>query len=165
MIASTNLMEIPEYAVHTAVSYAESDTAKRVSEKLELVGRHLRETQSFGGVISATLEDLGALKKKAAIDNWDGADGSRMAPRSYATAKLLIESMPHYWPRPEVDLDSDGEVSLEWFFRTGRLSISVGKRDLLSYAWIRSNERAHGVAEFKRTMPRSIAGAVSSFLS
>lgn len=66
-------------------------------------------------------------------ENWDGA-----APVSEGSRKLAVEfynSLPNYFPEPEVAVDPDGEISLDWDVDPDHsLSISFSEIGKLSFA-------------------------------
>jgi hypothetical protein len=75
-----------------------------------------------------------------------------------ARAKRFIEALPANFPAPEVAVDPDGEVSLEWYRSTGRVfSVSIGADDWLSYAGKFSPSRkTQGTEVFTSDIPRVI---------
>jgi len=98
---------------------------------------------------------------------WDGYDASAASYESYFRAKRFIEALPANFPAPEVALDPDGEVSLEWYCAPGRVfSISIGANDELTYAGKFSPTRkTHGTEPFTGQIPKVILDNIRRLLA
>lgn len=74
-------------------------------------------------------------------ENWDGYGA---APASEGSRKLAVEfynSLPNYFPEPEVAVDPDGEISLDWDVDANNtLSVSFSETGKLSFAGRLSGE-------------------------
>lgn len=104
------------------------------------------------------LDALHAAFSDSGAPGWDGYDAASASYDSYLRAKRFIEALPANFPAPEVAVDPDGEVSLEWYCPTGRVfSVSIGANDGLSYAGKFSPSRkTHGTEIFTNQIPQVI---------
>jgi hypothetical protein len=72
-----------------------------------------------------------------------------VAARAVQQAAALVRALPEMLPLPEVAIDPDGDVSLDWVASQPRMfSVSVGETHGLAYAGIDGTDRGHGVAPF-----------------
>jgi len=74
--------------------------------------------------------------------------------RAAVYANDLIQRLPSWAPNPEVSIDPDGEISLEW--DSGRrcvFSVSVGPNGSLSFAGLFGEAIRHGVQTFSGEIP------------
>jgi hypothetical protein len=83
------------------------------------------------------LDALHAAFAESCAPGWDGYAAASASCESYLRAKRFIKALPANFLAPEVAVDPDGEVSLEWYCPTGRVfSVSIGANDGLTYAGI-----------------------------
>jgi hypothetical protein len=104
------------------------------------------------------LERLYATYSECSRAGWDGYDASAASYESYVSAKRFIESFPPKFASPEIAIDPDGEVSLEWYCDPGRVfSVSISANAELTYAGKFSlNEKTHGTVPFAGELPQVI---------
>lgn len=116
----------------------------------------------FGGktpVISA----LWGLARSHAEAGWDGAAALPVDRQAIALASAFIRALPDDGVMPELGVDPDGAVTLDWMpSRHRMLSISFsGNSDRLAYAWIDGTDRGNGVAKFDGdTVPMRLMQAI-----
>lgn len=97
---------------------------------------------------------------------WDAVhdastNGVEATSDSRCRALAVMQSMPSHIPLPDVVVESDGEIGLDWDFgRRHVLSISVGEGPMLRYAALISAEPVHGRVPFAGDFP----GTLSFFL-
>ena len=74
--------------------------------------------------------------------------------RPFIRARRLLDTLPHGLPAPEVGIDPDGEVSLDWI-RSNRtlVSVSAGVTDDLSFAARFGDGTSHGVVRHTAAFP------------
>jgi hypothetical protein len=167
MIATTNVF--PPYYLFEQAGEAYGQEARRVKDELEKVENGFEISVFYTGNAQTAIAELNALAARANEDDWDSEGGSKISPTSRCLAVKLLKKMPREWPAPEIDLDSDGDVSLQWHAGPGRrLTVSVGTSGKLSYAWMILNERGglernYGVAETEGVFPTTISDVVSKF--
>ena len=81
---------------------------------------------------------------------------------SLCRALAVMRSLPVHIPLPDVIVESDGEIGLDWDFgRRHVLSISVGEGPMLRFAALVNSEPVHGRVPFAGVLP----GTISFFLN
>lgn len=81
-------------------------------------------------------------------------------------ALWLVRSLPNNISVPDVAIDQDGEVALDWMpSRTRMFSISIGDSDRVAYAWVDGSDRSHGVFRFTGAMPRPLLMQLAELIS
>lgn len=88
-------------------------------------------------------------------------------PVGYATlvqAVIFLMTMPSDLPLPEISVDPDGEIALDWCRGEDMLSLSLGASGRLSYAWNIEDEARHGTEVFDGVLAPSILGAIKQFV-
>jgi hypothetical protein len=69
-------------------------------------------------------------------------------------ASRFVGVLPRSVSLPEVSIDPDGAISLDWMpSRTRAFSISVDDSGRLAYAWMDGSDRGHGVVRFEDSVP------------
>lgn len=82
------------------------------------------------------------------------ADCEAIDARAFSRARDLLDALPHGFAVPEVGIDPDGEIALDWI-RADRtmISISIGPSGDLSYAANLRDGTAHGVIRWSEGFP------------
>lgn len=85
-------------------------------------------------------------------------DDQRAVPVGAVDRALrLVRALTAGLPLPEVAIDPDGAISLDWMpSRTRAFSISVSDSDRLAYAWINGSDRGHGAVRFADSLPQTL---------
>lgn len=108
-----------------------------------------------------TLEALYEVFAAASVDNWDGEGSAVADSASLDYAFSFVESMPTWVPAPDVYVDRDGELCLEWDEGPRRVvSVSVARDGTLTYAGLVGARRRHGVELFTDSVPTAVASAL-----
>lgn len=152
------------YALSRPAS-AVSPEAGRVRECAEyMIGRVESSAALFGGRM-ATIAALHSLTKSHAETGWDGGAASPVSPVAIALAADFVRALPDDYEMPEVGVEPDGAVSLDWLpSRHRMLSISfTGNSDRLAYAWLDGTDRGSAVARFDRqSVPSRLLQAINA---
>ncbi len=85
-----------------------------------------------------------------------------MDRQAIARASAFIRALPDDCDMPDVGVDPDGAVTLDWMVSRHRHAIqsaSTGSSDRLAYAWIDGTDRGSAVAKFDRRRRASAADA------
>lgn len=136
-----------------------------VGQEAGQVERHFAELQEhmLGSVVLGrrkveALEELDATFCDSCAPGWDGYDACGASYDSYLRTRSFLNALPTNLPAPEVALDPDGEVSLEWHRSPGRVfSVSVGGNDALHYAGkFGPSTKIHGTEVFANQIPQVI---------
>lgn len=117
---------------------------------------------------SKTFADLEQACREAAVENWDGYGAVPFNRESCEYVKQVLSALTSgaLRDKPEIRVDPDGEISLNWQ-RGPRLvfSISVAGDGSLSYAGLFGPNEIYGVEQFSGTVPKAIAANLERFLS
>ena len=109
-----------------------------------------------------TISKLNELKNSCSKQNWDGYDALPISNSSYLNTLRIINFLPNDLPTPELSVDSDGEVSLEWYVDKEKVfSVSIGT-DSFNYAGLFDTGKVHGKEEINSTgrLPEFMLGYV-----
>lgn len=81
-------------------------------------------------------------------------DPGPLDARAFARARDLLDALPHGFPVPEVGLDPDGEITLDWI-RSDRtmVSLSIGGEGDASYAALFRDGTARGLIRLGMAFP------------
>jgi hypothetical protein len=148
--------EIIPMMLSDAVAYsatAVSDAADRIQNAIRAF------SQSNEGVQFFTAEQsIFETRLHAAIDETVPDDDQSAIPAGAIDRALrLVKSLPGDIPVPDVAIDPDGAISLDWVGSRVRVfSMSVGDSDRVAYAWINSSDRGSGVVRFTGILPEAL---------
>jgi hypothetical protein len=153
-------------AVELYPSFAVGAEARDVASFfLELDGRAL-ESISLGKQKGDALQNLYAAYSEACQPGWDGYGAVAASYDGYVKAEKFIKSLPANIPAPEVAIDPDGDISLEWYRAPRRVfSVSIGSADELTFAGIFGKSTAHGTETFNFQIPQSVLANLRRLLS
>ncbi len=135
-------------------SYSRPDSA--VSEEAQIVRREARcvgdraeVSEALFGPKARALGALAGLATESAAPNWDGYGAKPVDPWALQSAEKLIRALPEGFPVPEIGVEPDGSVSLDWIHSRYRLlSVSVAANSRLAYAWIDGTDKGHAAAGY-----------------
>ena len=153
-----------------AALYALSRPGSAVSSEAQAVqacagaifNRVERSDALFGGK-AAVISKLWGLTRSHAAAGWDGGEAAPVDRQAVFRAAAFVRALPDDCGMPEVGVDPDGAVALDWLASRHRmLSISVaGNSDRLAYAWLDGTDRGNAVAKFDRdTVPIRLMQAI-----
>jgi hypothetical protein len=95
-------------------------------------------------------------------EGWDGYGGLPAQSAAYPYAAAILQTLPSAVPVPEISIDPDGEIGLDWLLAPRlRLSISISGTGRLSYAGIFGPNRAHGAEQFVDSLPKAVADSIA----
>ncbi|MGH7824983.1 MAG: hypothetical protein ACREQ7_07375 [Candidatus Binatia bacterium] len=107
---------------------------------------------------SVTIEE----PKRAAQEALNAAitenDEVEVEPSTIDYAEQFLRLVPMDMSIPEIEVDSDGEIMLEWDQdRRCVFSVSVGRDGTLSFAGLFGHNPIHGTEDLRETLPDIIA--------
>ncbi|EQD37450.1 hypothetical protein B1B_16165, partial [mine drainage metagenome] len=141
--ADGGYVALMDYIRDSAVS-AEADRLSDAADSI-LRARASTSAQSISG-----RETEAMMRLQAAIDAVFPDDEQVDASVDAAlNARHLLRVLPDDFPLPEIGVDPDGAIALDWMpSRTRMLSVSIAGSDRLAYAWMNGSDRGHGVVRF-----------------
>ena len=132
---------------------AVSDTAAHLHELIRNLFRSIDDVQTLSGRENSFENRLRTALGELVVDE----DQYAVSTAAVQRALRLVQSLPNHVPIPDVAVDPDGEIALDWMpSRTRAFSISVGDSDRLAYALMDGSDRAHGVFRFTGSIPRPL---------
>lgn len=132
---------------YAARSSAVSDEAQQVSTAAADVLRQREASQALFGAKAAAISRL----NEAAAEAASLSDPDQLAPtaRAMAYARRFLTALPEDVRVPDIGIDPDGAISLDWIVsRTRIFSVSIGATERIAYAWRDGSDRGHAVARF-----------------
>jgi hypothetical protein len=128
-----------------------SEAASAIFRQINTARRHARDNASDWRTLVKTL--VFGLRREATAVSEDEA--SLPDRRALLVAARFVDALPFDLVPPAVALDTDGEISLDWWFGPyAQFSISVGPTGKLTYAGLMGPEvRRHGVELFRDKVP------------
>lgn len=103
------------------------------------------------------LSEIEEVLNKCSSDGWDGYGAKAVDYMSCQEALKFYRMLPTTYPIPEVSVDPDGEVVLEWHNGPQKVfSVSVGSNNELSYAGLFGTNKTYGTEYFGDGLPQTI---------
>ena len=128
---------------------AVSREAAAVRSNATKIIEHVESSRALFGAKSALISEMLEMAAECAMPNWDGYGAQPVDPCALMQAQEIIRSLPEDLPMPDVGIEPDGCVSLDWMPTPERtLTLSAGSTKRLPYAWVEGSERGHAVANF-----------------
>jgi hypothetical protein len=111
------------------------------------------------------LSRLNDLTREASIDDWDGEGGVAVPFCAAWNASNFIRALPDHLPFPDVAIDPDGAISLDWIENQNRVfSVSISGSARIAFAWVDGTDSGNGVARFDGvTLPPRILKEIGAF--
>ena len=107
------------------------------------------QSQALFGERAEAIQRIWKLHAECSVDDWDGYGGMPISRETAHRAADVIRVLPHRIPMPEFSAEPDGSIALDWISSRNKLfSMSIGRTDRVSYAWLDGADRGHGVAVF-----------------
>ncbi len=139
-----------DYAAPPAQGSAVSEAASLVQRLISDVARSNESAQSLAG-----REVEFQARLRGALDELVTDEDQHPVPTAAVRiASRFVRVLPASLPLPEVAIDPDGAISLDWMLsRTRVFSVSVDDSSRLAYAWMNGSDRGHGVVRFDDAIP------------
>ncbi|WP_276965145.1 hypothetical protein [Metallibacterium scheffleri] len=129
----------------------------------QLVARVESSMWLFGRKM-AVMTMLDSLTTSHAENGWDGEQALPASHAAIGLAADFIRALPDDIDMPDVGVEPDGAVTLDWLpSRHRMLSVSFGgSGNRLAYAWLDGSDRGSGVVRFNRqAIPRTLMEAIA----
>ncbi len=142
---------------------AMSAEARLVQEGAKAIVARVEHSDALFGSKTAVISELWGLAHSHGNAHWDGGEAFPVDRAAMALAVAFVRALPDDCEMPQVAVDPDGAVSLDWMRSRHRmLSVSfAGNSDRLAYAWIDGTDRGSAVARFdKSAVPMRLLQAI-----
>jgi len=144
-------------------SHGRSDSAQTIVRYYGAARQHLLDSMSLRSAAETALADLEKLRTDASAEGWDGYGACHIHGDAYYQARIFIQALPTTVPAPEISVDPDGEVAVDWLFGKGlRLSVSIGKRGRLTFASVLGNRALDGTEWLDNGIPSAILNELTA---
>jgi len=113
---------------------------------------------SYGLSKEKVLEDLQDAIIEANESGWDGYGAKPADPGACLYAWKFLNQLSSNLPPPEIGVDTDGEIAIDWDYGPRRvISIRVGRDGTLNYGGLVGHTVFHGIEIFHESIPRTIS--------
>jgi len=138
-----------------------SNEARLLAEAIADNGRHLRQSFILGGAGNDAFQKLCLIIDECRFPNWDGYGALPVAAEAFMYAAAFLRTMPLGAPAPDVGIEPDGSLTLEWHKSAYRsLSVSVSPEGDLHYSALIGPNKAYGTEAFLGDIPQTILDLV-----
>jgi hypothetical protein len=139
--------------------YAKSDEGKRMKTTFEEMIEDAMSPISANIFSIELINEMNAGIREFIIDN---VDLKSQIFSSRANALKFIEQLSVSFPKPEISIESDGEIAFDWITKSnGYLSVSIGANGQINYAAIVGSNKYHGKINFDENIPEEISNIIS----
>jgi hypothetical protein len=106
------------------------------------------------------------MAEECAEQDWDGYGARPVDEDAVLNAEAFVRALPDEVPMPEIAVDPDGSVSLDWIESRHRMfTISIPAGNRIAYAWLDGAEKGHAVAVFDGlSIPVKVRDGILSIL-
>ncbi len=112
------------------------------------------------------LQELFKLWEECSVENWDGFGAQPINLESFSEAERFIQALPTLVPKPELNLDPDGEISFEWYIEPRKVfSVSIGKRNEITFAGLFGPNKTYGREYFGDEIPKTVFDNIDRLFS
>ena|SRR5688572_10515891 len=165
-ITATNAIGRPSGLIAPSRSTARSRSASELEQLLRAIRFHLLGSYVVRRRAEEVLAELETVRTEASFVGWNGYGGRPMLPAAYQQARQFLQALPTTSPMPEIGVDSEGEVTLDWVFgHKSALTVSVGGAGRCTFAWIRGLRTQRGTEWLDNDgIPSPIVSALSQLV-
>lgn len=97
---------------------------------------------------------------------WDGYLARPADPDAFVYAIQFLDCLPSAVPLPEIAVDADGDIALEWDRGPRRIfSVRISKDGTIHYAGLFGYATLHGSEQLSEVVPSAISGGIGRALS
>lgn len=138
-----------------------SSVAREIDGHFADLRRSRVEAISLGSRYNEAASELDAILRECANPNWDGEGSHAVLQASAIQARRFLDALPSGFEFPEVSVDPDGEIALEWRSGPNRaFSISFGAGGKLTYAGTYGPNNTYGTEYFAHGLPGEVMDKV-----
>src|SRR3989304_2258532 len=148
------------YAFTTILDRALSDEAREVRR----LGAHANDfttSITLGMPKRAAIEALEDAFAHAQERGWDGYEAAPADPGAFVYALQFLAYLPISTPLPEIAVDTDGDIAVEWDFGARRIfSVRISRDGTLNYAGLVGHTNFHGTELLREGIPSTISAGI-----
>jgi len=134
----------------------QAEELRNMFEQSITIGKHYKEAR----------RSLTKAFEECSVDNWDSYGAKAIDELSCVKAISFSRMLPMHVPVPEIYIDSDGEVTFEWYLGPREVfSVTVRGNDELVYAGLFGANKTHGVEHLDDELPETILDNISRVLT
>lgn len=130
---------------------ASGDAAKDLADR---VAQALAEISQQPHLIA--LDQLISAFDEARSKGWGGYNEEPASVGSFAAARSMVRFLPASFPAPDVSVQPDGYVALEWYQDRGRVFSVVVLDDTFGYAGIFDGAKVYGSEPLTSVFPEVV---------
>ena len=117
-----------------------------IDQQMRELSIHLQRSKVLGFAARGVFWELEKTFSECGVDGWDGRKAKAITKEVLWNAKTFLESFPWGSESPEIGVEPDGAISLEWYRSPSRIvSISINPGGGVYYAAIIGAKRRHGI--------------------
>jgi hypothetical protein len=137
--------------------------ARTIQREQEAIEDNFLRAVHMGAPLRAAYDSIQRVLSEHREPNWDGYGAVPVSEIAAAHALRFLKLLPTGTRPPDVNVDPDGEISLEWFRdRHCVFSVSVSARGELNYAGLFGVNPTHGrESHFEDELPFYIRAGLS----
>jgi hypothetical protein len=114
----------------------------------------------------AVLHALQEAVSEAQVEGWDGYRGRSADLGAFVYAIQFLKLLPTTTRIPEIAVDSDGDIALEWDLAPRRVfSARVSRDGTIYYAGLVNYSTFHGSEQLGEAIPKAISAGIERVLS
>lgn len=153
----TVLSSASVYPFTRTVNTGSSPEAKHLERRVTEIVHHFRKRAER----ERSLNELARIVANSGEPEGKISEGARLQPRVSQLACRFLNTLPSAIPAPEIDIDSDGEISFEWLIgRDRQLVVTLSGDGILSYAGVFGAAAKHGREEFEDAVPQELLESI-----
>lgn len=143
-----------------------SKGADAIEKQAEELQNTFAQSLTIGKHVKETLRSLAKAIEECSIEGWDGYGGKAIDELSCVRAISFSQMLPMHLPVPEIYIDSDGEVTFEWYLGPRKVfSVTVRGNDELAYAGLFGANKTYGTECLDDELPETILDNISRVFS
>ncbi len=131
--------------------FAVENDAKEIDHREAIIDEEMLNAVLSGAKLRSSLSALATVFVECSVPDWDGYGAKPANVSSLAYAFKFLKHLPPEFPEPDISVDPDGEIALEWHQSPRSVfSVSVSPLGELTYAGLYSGlfgrrNKTHGV--------------------
>ena len=97
---------------------------------------------------------------------WDGYTAAPADPGAICYALQFLSALSHEIPLPDIAVDPDGDIALDWDLGERRIfSVRIGRDGTLNYAGLVGHSSFHGMEILREGIPKAVSAGIDRVLS